>query len=438
MFDRLKFLLNRVKERLWVKPLLMCLISILGLLMAKWVERLEILQYAPKITIDSIETLLTTLSASMLVIATFAVGSMVSSYSSASNIATPRTFPLVISDDVSQNALSMFIGSFIYSVVATIAVKNSYYDVGGRFVLFFLTILVFILVILTFVRWVDRIARLGRLGTTIDKVETVTTSVLQKRRKAPTMACHPAVALKDGGSHIYTSKVGYVQRVDISALQEVATQLKLKITLSALPGTFAAPGRAIAYAIKDEESDAQDQSGNQARGDAEPYKGIDRKRIEQSFVIGDDRTFDEDPRFGLIVLSEIASRALSPAVNDPGTAIDIIGTLVRMLVNWVEPLKEEDVAALKHDRVFVPAITMRDMFDDAFTGIARDGASSVEVVMRLQKALGALATIDNAAMRDAAAHHARLSLARAEQALAIEEDKVLVRALAEFAMKKAE
>jgi uncharacterized membrane protein len=46
------------------------------------------------------------------------------------------------------------------------------------------------------------------------------------------------------------------------------------------------------------------------------------------------RYFDEDPRFGLITLSEIASRALSPAVNDPGTAIQIISSYVRLFSLW--------------------------------------------------------------------------------------------------------
>jgi uncharacterized membrane protein len=36
------------------------------------------------------------------------------------------------------------------------------------------------------------------------------------------------------------------------------------------------------------------------------------------------RAYNQDVRFGIIVLSETAQRALSPAVNDPGTAIFII------------------------------------------------------------------------------------------------------------------
>jgi uncharacterized membrane protein len=70
--------------------------------------------------------------------------------------------------------------------------------------------------------------------------------------------------------------------------------------------------------------------------------------MRKAFVIGDMRYFDEDPRFGLITLS-VASRALSPAVNDPGTAIQIISSYVRLFSLWAEPLHSKK-SREKNDR----------------------------------------------------------------------------------------
>ena len=84
---------------------------------------------------------------------------------------------------------------------------------------------------------------------------------------------------------------------------------------------------------------------------------------------------------------------MSPAVNDPGTAIDIIGTFVRLFALWSEPLEEGDTLSPEFDRVAVPEISLQDMFDDAFTAIARDGAGAIEVAGRLQKAFASLASI---------------------------------------------
>lgn len=417
MGDRLRFLLNRLSERLWVRPLAMCVLSIVVVFLAKAVDNTAIGQLVPEITPDLIEILLTIISASMLVIATFAVASMVSAYASASSTATPRSFSLVISDDVSQNALSAFISAFIFSIIALIALKNGYYDRAGRFALFALTLMILAVVIITFVGWVDRIARLGRLGGTIDKVEAATAAALQRRRRAPTLRGVPVEQRQNEGQAIYGGRVGYVQRVDVTALQTYAEKSRLRITVTALPGTFSAPGRALAYVT----------------ADSDDLSDIDASRIAQAFLIGDARQFDEDPRFGLIVLSEIASRALSLAVNDPGTAIVIIGTFVRLFVLWSEPIEEGDARISECDRVEVPKISLRDMFDDAFTAIARDGAGAIEVAGRLQKAFASLASIGDAEMRDAAIHHSRLALARAENVLEIPEDLEVVRKLANFA-----
>jgi len=385
--------------------------------LAKTVDKPEIGKLVPAITPDSIETLLSIISASMLVIATFAVASMVTAYASASNTATPRSFSLVISDDVSQNALSTFIGAFIFSIVALVALKNGYYDKAGRFVLFVLTLIILAVIIVTFVSWVDRIARLGRLGGTIDKVEAATAGALQQRRSTPTLRGVPAGPCRNWGQAIYAGTIGYVQRVDVTALQKFAEKSQVQITVAALPGTFSAPGRALAYVTAD--------SGD--------LSDIDTSQIAQAFLIGDDRTFDEDPRFGLIVLSEIASRALSPAVNDPGTAIVIIGKFIRLFTLWSEPIEEGNTRTPDCDRVKVPEISLRDMFDDAFTAIARDGAGIIEVAGRLQKAFKSLASIGDATMRDVAMHHARLALARAENVIELKEDIEVLRKLSKFA-----
>ncbi len=314
MGDRIRFFLKRLSERLWVKPLAMCALSIAAVFLARTADHTGLGQFVPNITPGSIESLLSAISTSMLVIATFAVGSMVSAYASAGTTATPRSFSLVLSDDVSQNALSTFIGAFIFSIVALVPLKNGYYDQGGRFALFALTLAAFAIVILTFVRWVDRIARLGRLGTTIDKVEAATSVALQRRREVPHLHGIPAGPDLAGGRPVYGSSVGYVQRVDVSALQAIAEKSGARIRVESLPGTFCAPGRALAYVTADQGDGAD----------------IDSARIAKAFRIGKDRTFDEDPRFGLVVLSEIANRALSPAVNDPGTAIEVIGAYVRL------------------------------------------------------------------------------------------------------------
>lgn len=413
--DRFRFLIKRLGERLWVKPLAMCMLSITSIFVAKAADYASLGRATPWISSESIVALLSIMAASMLVIATFAVASMVSAYATASSVATPRTFRLIIADDVSQNALSTFIGAFIFSIVALTAMKNNSFQDAGLLALFGVTAIVFGLVILTFVRWTDQIARLGLLGTSIKKVEEVTEQAIKHRRSAPTLHGSPAKRRLPQGRAVPTETVGYVQRVDVAMLQAWAEEVDGWVAVVALPGTFAMPGRPLAYV------------GSGAGDTAE----VDGAQVAKAFVIGTERLFDEDPRFGLVVLSEIADKALSPGINDPGTAISIIGSLARLFVLWVKT--EETSQGTECDRVEVPELSVRDMFDDAFTAIARDGAGTVEVVTRLHKVLESLSGLGDPTMRDAAMTHSRLALARAEMALELPEDLAQVRKAALFA-----
>ena len=415
--DRIRFIINRIQERLWVRPLFLCLLSIGAVFLAKYADSTSLAQYVPELAPESLDALLTVMASSMLVIATFSVGSMVSAYSSASNTATPRSFSVVVADDASQNALSTFVGAFIFSIVALTALNNDYFEAAGLFVLFVLTGFVFGSVIITFVRWVDRIARLGRMGSTIEKVEKAAAKALIRRRDAPTLRGLPIRAKKEDAKAVYSDTVGYVQQIDMDDLESWAQENEAKIIVNALPGTFVTPDQAIAYVA----------TSSKATSDE------DFHCVKDAFQIGRDRLFDDDPRFGLVVLSEIAARALSPAVNDHGTAIDIIGTVVRLFVQWQQPAQESENSATQCSRIEVPEISTSDLFDDAFTAIARDGAGVVEVSVRLQKALHALALLGDDDMREAAQRHSRLALKRAEKALALSEDFELAQAAGKFA-----
>lgn len=91
--DRLSFLLDRLRERLWLKPLMICSLSVLAVFLAKIADsNAAIFASLPEVKAQSLDTLLSIMASSMLVIATFSVTSMVSAYASASSMATPRSF----------------------------------------------------------------------------------------------------------------------------------------------------------------------------------------------------------------------------------------------------------------------------------------------------------------------------------------------------------
>ena len=71
MWDRLSFVVRHFRERLWVKPLFVCVLSIGAVFLANLVDMVELGWLLPKITQESIETLLKIMASSMLMMATF-------------------------------------------------------------------------------------------------------------------------------------------------------------------------------------------------------------------------------------------------------------------------------------------------------------------------------------------------------------------------------
>ena len=383
----------------------------MGALVAELADGTFLTDIVPDIKDESLDDLLSTLSNSMLVIAIFAVGSMISAFAAASSTATPRSFKLVMADDVSQNALSIYIGSFIFSIVASVAFKNGYYGKAGHFVLFILTLAVFLLVIITFIRWVERISKLGRLEHTIQKIEDITTKTFEKRIKVRRMGGSPIIERENKGTPIYSDEIGYILHVNMERLQEVATQLKVIITLNCMPGTFVSPDRVIAFVV--------------SAHDEMPIEH--KERLSKAFVIGKSRSYYADPRFGLIALSEIASRALSPGINDPGTALSIINSYVRLFHLWFKKNDNGSTDDMKYTRIEVPEIEASDIFEDAFRPISRDGAGNIEVMIRMQKALSSIHFFVPDDVKQVALKSSQEAYERAELALSYSGDLELLK-----------
>ncbi len=383
----------------------------MGALVAELADGTFLTDIVPDIKDESLDDLLSTLSNSMLVIAIFAVGSMISAFAAASSTATPRSFKLVMADDVSQNALSIYIGSFIFSIVASVAFKNGYYGKAGHFVLFLLTLAVFLLVIITFIRWVERISKLGRLEHTIQKIEDITTKTFEKRIKVRRMGGSPIIERENKGTPIYSDEIGYILHVNMERLQEVATQLKVIITLNCMPGTFVSPDRVIAFVV--------------SAHDEMPIEH--KERLSKAFVIGKSRSYYADPRFGLIALSEIASRALSPGINDPGTALSIINSYVRLFHLWFKKNDNGSTDDMKYTRIEVPEIEASDIFEDAFRPISRDGAGNIEVMIRMQKALSSIHFFVPDDVKQVALKSSQEAYERAELALSYSGDLELLK-----------
>ncbi|TNC15899.1 DUF2254 domain-containing protein [Methylobacterium terricola] len=323
---------------------------------------------------DAVGTILQIMASSMLAVTTFSLTAMVSAYGSATQLATPRATQLLIGDPTSQNALSTFLGAFVFSVVGIIGLQSSVYGDSGRVVLFSGTVLVVAVVVVTLLRWIGHITGFGRMGDVIDRVEEAATAAMRTFSADPRLGGRPAVPVPAGARPVFAEATGYVTHIDVASLGALAERHGLVLHVAALPGTLVHPTRPVLHV---------------AGEDGETVGRKLTKGLAHAFTIERHRRFDQDPRLGLIALSEIASRALAPATNDPGTAIEVLNALLRVLLHLPpdEPTGEE---LAERPPVHVPRPTLDDMLTDAFRPLIREGLAEIEVTLRLAKTLGAL------------------------------------------------
>lgn len=371
---KLRMIFLRITRRLWFRSALYGMLAIATALIGAWAKILIPSGLATQIGASAVGNILGILASSMLAVTTFSLSTMVASYSAASSSATPRAATLLIEDSGSQQALASFIGAFLFSIVGLIALSTGIYGDSGRLILFAATILVIVMIVVTLLRWIDQLSRLGRLTETIDRVESATRDAMQSLAAAPRLHGAPYEAAPDDAMAINSKHIGYVTYIDVAKLQELAEKEDLHVWAEVAAGSFVVPQSAVGQLSRVVKDDVAE-------------------RMADAFVVEDMRNFDQDPRFGMIVLTEIALRALSPAVNDPGTATDVIGTATRLLCNWSRAMQDSESEEIRYDRVHIRTLDESGYFSDVFAPLARDSAGMLEVSLRVQQSLRTLGTL---------------------------------------------
>ena len=413
---RWQWLLSQMLRKLWLRATAYALLGVVTALIAIGTQSYLPWDLPELVGADAVDDLLNIIASSMLVVTTFSLSTMTAAYSAATTNVTPRATTLLIEDKVSQRVLSTFVGSFLFSIVGIIVLKTGAYGPSGRSVLFAVTVVVVVLIVFNLLRWIDHLTRLGRVGETTDRVEAATKDALKQRLEAPYLG---GVALSPDRRDIpagtlvaRAGEIGHVQHIDMFALSRIADVQDRDIHVLLNPGAFVSVDTPLVWMAAVAKGEAIEQD------------------IRSAFTLGAVRSFDQDPRFGLAVMSEIGSRALSPATNDPGTALDVIGRNTRLLALWGEGQEGLDEIEPEHPRIHIARLSDDDLFEDAFMLMARDGAGLIEIQLRLQKCLNALTRIGPAPFREAARRQAVLAAERARHALEFKGDLERLEALA--------
>jgi uncharacterized membrane protein len=397
---RLLFLWHKLARRIWFRVGLYGLAGVGAALMAVVLGRFIPDALSERLGGPNVEGLLTILANSLLAVAIFGAGTMVTAYTAVSNNITPRAAGLVTTDNTLQGALSTFVGGFLYAIVALTALSSSYYGKDGRTIVYIITLGVVGLVAINILLIINRLTRLARVDFVIQRIEEETSKALEARAGWEQTTRTPPGDLGQPSGRVLSGRVACIQNIDVAALDSTAEAAGITVEVLALPGDLVGIGQPLLEIHGGEIDEACQQA------------------LRSAFSLGDGRSFDQDPRYGMIVLGEIAARALSPGVNDPGTAIAVIRAGVALLSEWDRVGREASASRPQAARVFAQPLSPTELLDDIFSPIARYGSGDLAVSLRLQKALKLVRVLSGPGFELAATNFSTDALARAKLVMA--------------------
>jgi uncharacterized membrane protein len=116
---------------------------------------------------------------------------------------------------------------------------------------------------------------------------------------------------------------------------------------------------------------------------------IDDRKLRAAVALGSERTVEQDPTFAFRILVDIAIKALSPAINDPTTAVLAIDQLHRLLrrVGLRLASREEICDETGEPRLVFRTPNWEDFVHLTCTEIRHCGADSVQIMRRMRSML---------------------------------------------------
>ena len=317
--------------------------------------------------VDGAQSLCGTVITLTLSFVVFTFGSLLVALQVAGGQLTPRIIATALLRD---NVVRYSVGLFVFTLIAAVVTQNRLTTHVPQ-LLVFLIALLGIASITVFLFFIDYAARLLRPVSVVARIGDEGLNVLD--------AVYPA-ALPEGGRDpsptapsapltrelLHDGTSGVVLAIDIPALIEAARRTDGVVELAPQVGDFLAYGQPLFRLY-----------GGAA--------SIDDRTLEGAVALGPERTIEQDPMFALRILVDIALKALSPAINDPTTAVlalDQVHRLLRITGQRelrCDAIRDADGAL----RLALRTPDWHDFVEMACVEIRGCGAGSVQVARRL-------------------------------------------------------
>jgi len=326
VITRLLHLWEQIRSSLWFVPTCMSLAAgVLAFLSGQLDVSLAEAGDAPPLVYpgdrEGARTLLSTVAGSMITVAGVTFSVTVVALSLASSQFGPRLLLTFMRDRGNQLVLGTFIGTFLFCLMALGSAQDRHAPDAVPAVSATIGLLLAIASVAVLIYFIHHVASSIRAEHVIDSVardlersvDRLFPRSGEERREAEDAreASEPTVP---EALFVPAPRAGYVQRMDESRLAAIAADEDLVLRAARRPGHFVVEGEPLLWVAGREEL-------------APELVQL----LQGCFILGRQRSHEQDPEYGIHHLVEVAVRALSPGVNDPYTALSCVDWLGAVL-----------------------------------------------------------------------------------------------------------
>lgn len=285
---------------------------------------------------------------------------------------SPRILAAFAQDRTTQWTLGIFLGTFSYCIAA-LPVARTRPTPDAPVVTVLGAMLLAFLCVAWLLYFIHHISRAISVNYIVDRLAAETELVIDKSMPDPVDLGHLESAdtkPPTGAFPVASTASGYVRYVDVERLVKLATAHDLGIWVTRRVGRFVAEGAELVV--------TQGQ---------EPLTTEVAAEIRGAFDIGPTRTLEQDVEFGILQIVDIALKAISPAVNDPSTAICCVDHLGRLMIRIAqrEPPPAAYFSPSGSLRLAITWVTFEQFLDSAFEQIRAYSMSDLAVCLRMMR-----------------------------------------------------
>jgi uncharacterized membrane protein len=371
---------DRLKVSFWFAPAVMSLGAILLAWAMYWVDGLipnEALQNSRLVlagTPGEIRSMLVGMAGTILATAgvvftllTLPLSTVAAQYGS-------RLLRVFLGDRTTQLVLGMFVATFVYCLAAALSIPPAEVEPDGPQLTATIGLLLMLATFSSLILLVQHVSTMLQApniaaAAGAELLDVVRAEIPEEIRRSGQSIPQAVEALPESdGYAIRVRRTGYIQYVDPETMFHLAREKKLIIRLLHRPGHFVWRDGVVALVW--------------------PAASVDEvldQDIRQAFRLGNSRTPTQDVAYAVNQLVEMAVRAMSPAINDPFTAITCLDHIGEGLALFIRQ-GEKDPHFYDQDGrlclIFEP-VTFKELLTSAFAMLRHCSSDNASVLLHM-------------------------------------------------------